>query len=65
MSLGNNIKKYRRDLGMTQEELAGILCITSQAVSSVENGNVTGDRIIDTNFSEQYNCWDNLEYNRQ
>ena len=38
MSLGNNIKKYRHDLGMTQEELAGMLCITSQAVSRWESG---------------------------
>ena len=38
MSLGNNIRKYRRDLGITQEELAGILCITSQAVSKWESG---------------------------
>ena len=38
MSLGNNIKKYRRELGITQEELAGILCITSQAVSKWESG---------------------------
>jgi len=38
MSLGNNIKKYRRALGMTQEELAGILCVTSQAVSKWESG---------------------------
>ena len=38
MSLGNNIKKYRRDMGLTQEELAGILCITSQAVSKWESG---------------------------
>lgn len=38
MSLGMNIKKYRRDLGITQEELAGILCITSQAVSKWESG---------------------------
>lgn len=37
MSLGNNIKKYRRALGITQEELAGILCITSQAVSRWES----------------------------
>jgi transcriptional regulator with XRE-family HTH domain len=37
MSLGNNIKKYRRQLGITQEELAGILCITSQAVSKWES----------------------------
>ena len=38
MSLGNNIKKYRRDLGITQEELAGILCVTGQAVSKWESG---------------------------
>ena len=38
MSLGNNIKKYRHELGITQEELAGILCITGQAVSKWESG---------------------------
>ncbi len=38
MALGNNIKKYRRDLGITQEELAGILCVTGQAVSKWESG---------------------------
>ena len=38
MSIGSNIKKYSHDMGMTQEELAGILCITSQAVSKWESG---------------------------
>lgn len=38
MTLGNNIKKYRHDLGITQEELAGILCVTRQAVSKWESG---------------------------
>ena len=38
MALGNNIKKYRRDLGLTQEELAGILNVTGQAVSKWESG---------------------------
>ena len=38
MSLGNNIKKYRHELGITQEELAGILCVTGQAVSKWESG---------------------------
>lgn len=38
MSLGNNIKKYRHNLGITQEELAGILCVTGQAVSKWESG---------------------------
>lgn len=37
MSLGSNIKKYRKELGLTQEELAGILCVTNQAVSKWES----------------------------
>lgn len=37
MSLGNNIKKFRKNLGITQEELAAILCVTSQAVSKWES----------------------------
>lgn len=39
MSLGNNIKKFRKEQGLTQEELAGILCVTSQAVSKWESEN--------------------------
>lgn len=38
MSLGNNIKKYRHEAGITQEELANILCVTGQAVSKWESG---------------------------
>ena len=38
MSLGNNIKKYRHNLGITQEELASILSVTGQAVSKWESG---------------------------
>ena len=37
MSLGSNIRKYRRELGITQEELAGILCVSAQAVSKWES----------------------------
>ena len=37
MSLGNNIKVFRKKMGLTQEELAGILCVTSQAVSRWES----------------------------
>lgn len=45
MSLGNNIKKFRHDLGITQEELATILCVTSQAVSKWESGSGLPDVI--------------------
>lgn len=37
MSLGNNIKVFRKKMGLTQEELAGLLCVTSQAVSRWES----------------------------
>lgn len=39
MSLGSNIKKFRREMGLTQEELANILCVTGQAVSKWESEN--------------------------
>ena len=39
MSLGNNIKSFRKKLGLTQEELASQLFVTSQAVSKWESEN--------------------------
>ena len=39
MSLGNNIKIFRKKLGLTQEELASQLYVTSQAVSKWESEN--------------------------
>lgn len=39
MSLGNNIKKFRKELEITQEELAAQLFVTSQAVSKQESKN--------------------------
>ena len=35
--VGKNIKKYRSEKGMTQDELAEVLCVTRQAVSNWEN----------------------------
>ena len=55
MSLGNNIKKYRHDLGMTQEELAGMLCITSQAVSRWETGETLPNTDTLLLLSKEYN----------
>ena len=37
-SLGNNIKRIRKQLGLTQEELALHVGVTPQAVSRWENG---------------------------
>ena len=37
-TLGSNIKAFRKNKGFTQEELAGLLNITPQAVSKWESG---------------------------
>ncbi len=38
IALGNNIKKYRKDRKITQEQLAEVLGVSDQAVSRWENG---------------------------
>ena len=43
MTLGQNIKKLRRNADMTQEELAEMLSISSQAVSRWEVGTAMPD----------------------
>ncbi|MBQ7925747.1 MAG: helix-turn-helix transcriptional regulator [Lachnospiraceae bacterium] len=42
-TIGENIKIMRRKCGFTQEELAGRLSVTPQAISKWENGNGTPD----------------------
>ena len=38
MNIGKNIKEHRISLGITQDELAKKLCVSSQAVSKWETG---------------------------
>ena len=42
-TIGNNIKKFRKESGITQEQIASKLCISGQALSNYE----TGKRIPD------------------
>lgn len=42
-TIGNNIKKLRKESGITQEQIASKLCISRQALSNCE----TGKRIPD------------------
>lgn len=43
MELGAQIKKYRGELGLNQEELAGRIFVTRQSVSNWENGRTYPD----------------------
>ncbi len=38
MKLGENLKKYRKEHGMSQEELATQINVTRQAISAWETG---------------------------
>ncbi len=43
MSIGSVIRKYRKEAGMTQEEMANRLGVTTPAVNKWENGNSNPD----------------------
>ena len=43
MNIGNVIKKYRKELGYTQEEMAKRLGVTTPAANKWENGNSNPD----------------------
>lgn len=43
MDIGSVIKKYRKDIGLTQEEMAKRLGVTTPAVNKWENGNSNPD----------------------
>lgn len=38
MNLGENVKKLRMEMGVTQKEMAESLFFTPQLISSIENG---------------------------
>ena len=44
MSLSENIKKFRLEKNLTQEQLAAKLCISAQAVSKWETSDTYPDR---------------------
>ncbi len=43
MAIGKNIKRLRQSKGVTQEQLAEVLCLSGQAVSKWENGTALPD----------------------
>lgn len=45
-TIGKNIARYRKELQLTQKELADILSISYQAVSKWENGQAMPDVLM-------------------
>ena len=52
MDIGVVIKKYRKETGMTQEEMANRLGVTTPAVNKWENSNSKPDFVIIIVFFE-------------
>ena len=52
MDIGVVIKKYRKEAGMTQEEMANRLGVTTPAVNKWENSNSKPDFVIIIVFFE-------------
>lgn len=53
--LKDNIKKYRKEMGLTQEELAEALGVTTGAVSKWENGNNVPDVLTLMELADFFN----------
>lgn len=53
---GEKIAELRKEKGMTQEELAEIMGVSSQAVSKWENGNAMPEVALLTKLSKVLNC---------
>ncbi len=46
LSLGKNLTKYRKRMGMTQSQLAAVINVTPQAVSKWENGSLPDSEFL-------------------
>ena len=55
LKLSENIKKYRKDMNLTQEELADALGVTIGAVSKWENGNNVPDIMMLMQIADFFN----------
>ena len=56
MTIGENIRRLRRGCDITQEQLAGLMYITPQAVSRWENGTTAPDAESIIALARIFNC---------
>ena len=65
MDIGVVIKKYRKEAGMTQEEMANRLGVTTPAVNKWENSNSKGFRNEEEfGYMAGYEPWEKLIFDR-
>ncbi len=55
--LATNIQKFRKNLGLTQEDLANTLGVTFQAVSKWENAKAAPDITLLPTMAELFGCY--------
>ena len=51
----NNLEELRKERGIKQEELAGILKVSRQTISSLENGRYNPSIILAFKIAEYFN----------
>lgn len=56
MDLGKRIKHLRKKMGMTQKELATVLCVSDKVISKWETGGSVPDILVLTKMAEVFNC---------
>jgi putative transcriptional regulator len=50
----NNVEKYRKKAGMTQEELANAVNVTRQTIISIEKGNYVPSVLLALKISNKF-----------
>ncbi|MDP4144894.1 MAG: helix-turn-helix transcriptional regulator [Bacillota bacterium] len=53
----NNIKKFREDKGLTQEDLAGIVEVSRQTIISLEKGKYNPSIFLAYKIAKVFNCF--------
>lgn len=50
----NSVEKYRKQAGMTQEELGSVVNVTRQTIISIEKGNYIPSVLLALKISQQF-----------
>jgi putative transcriptional regulator len=56
MTVGNNLRRYRLNTGLTQEELAKAIGVTRQTVIAMEKGNYVPSVLLALMSAKVFGC---------